>query len=282
MADRREVLELGPEDELDTEPAEGEEDEDQDEPGEPADEAEHDDEGDEPTETLIGFEGEEAAPASESDNSVIRELRRANRELAKRVAEQERGKAPEKVEVGSKPELEDFDYDQDRYDAALFDWRDRKAKAERADQERQDREKTERDAWQQRISAFEQAKTRLNVSDFDEAEAEVQAVLPPEIQAIVLHAEKSAELVYALGRNPAKLAELSKLDPLRAAMAVGKLEDKLTVTKRALPNPDRAVRGNAAPASADKQLAKLEKKAAQTGDRTEVIAYKRKLKSRAH
>jgi hypothetical protein len=268
MADERDdVLELKPDEAIDgIEPGEN--------GGEPPE--------DDGEETVIGFEGEEAAPASESDNSVIRDLRKVAREQSKRIAELERGNAPKVVEVGEKPSLEACDYDEDRFEQALTAWHQRKAQAETQEAERTKREEADREAWQSRIQAFETGKTRLGVADFDDAEAEVRAALPIETQAVIMATDKSAELFYALARSPAKLADLSKLNTLQAALAIGELKGKLQVTKRKLPDPDRPVIGNAAQGSADKHLAKLEKEAEASGNRSELIAYKAKLKSRAN
>lgn len=232
-------------------------------------------------EPFIGFEGEEAAPASESESSVIRDLRKANRELAKRNRELETGSAPKKIEVGEKPSLESCEYDEERYETELDAWKDRKAKADRLEQEAQERRDRETQEWDQRKQSYEADKAKLGVSNYDDAEEEVFASLPNEHQALLLMTEKPAALIYALSKNPTKLSELSKMNLARAAMTLGKLEDKLQMRTRKAPEPDRPVRGNAAPANADKELARLEKKAEQTGDRTEVIRYKRKLKQRA-
>ena len=278
MADEAEdVLELEDEQVLD-EADEAEDDDQQDDGGA---EEDGEDDGDEP-EVFVGFDGEEAAPASESENSVIRELRGRIREQAKRLAELERGSAPEEVEVGPEPTLEGADYDEDRFKADWQAWTQRKAQAERQQSEKQQRVEAEKEAFNKRVQAFEAGKAKLGVADFDDAETTVAGVLPNETMAIILHSEKSAELVYALSRAPGKLDELSKLNPLKAAMMVGKLEDKVqTRTTRKPPNPDRPVRGNAAPAAADKTLARLEKEAERTGDRTAVIRYKRELRSKA-
>lgn len=263
---REEVLELEAKDVLDEDGG----DENETEAGELAEE------GEDGEETVVGFEGEEAAPASEGENSVIREFRKREREKDRRIAELERQVAPKKVEVGEKPSLESCEYDEERYEANLTAWHQRKADAERLEQEQAEREKTDKEAWDKRILAFETGKSRLNVSDFEDAEAEVQAALPKETLALILRNETiSAELVLALSRSPATLATLSKLDLPDAAMMIGELRSKLKVTKRKLPDPDRPLRGNAAPVSADKELARLEKEAERTGDRTAVIRYKR-------
>lgn len=268
MADDRDVLELDPDDiveggEKDTEPG-----------NEPVNDEDEE-------ELVIGFDGEEAAPASEGDNSVIREMRRKLREKEREIADLRKGSEPKRIEVGEEPSLEGCDYDEDRFKSEWSAWKAREKQAAEQETEAQERTKKEQAAWGERIRVFETGKTRLAVADFDDAEAEVSTALSNETMAIIMHSDKSAELVYALARNPAKLEELSKLNPLRAAMMVGKLEDRVTMSKRKLPDPDRPVNGNAAPASADKQLARLEKDAERTGDRTALIAYRRKLRDRA-
>lgn len=242
---------------------------------------EGDDGEDDGSELEIGFEGDEAAPASESESSVIRELRKANRELQKRVAEQERKSAPQPIEIGDKPSLASCEYDEERFETELDAWNDRKAK--RAEQDRRAAEKREADGreWAGRMEAYEADKRTIRIADYATAEEEVFASLPQETQALLFMTEKPAALIYALAKNPARLAELSKLNLARAAMTIGKLEGKLHMGTRKPPNPDRPVRGNAAPVNADKELARLEKEAERTGDRTALRQYRAKLNKRA-
>lgn len=221
---------------------------------------------------------EGAAPAPESESSVIRDLRRANRELAKKVHQYERGQQPQRIEVGEKPTLAACDYDEDRFESALVDWQQRKAAADRAESEQQERAKAEAEAWQQRAEAYKADKAKLRVPDYADAEGEVFSALSDQHQALILMTEKPAALVYALSRDPAKLEQLSKLDLARAAMLVGKLEDKVTVTtKRKLPQPDRPIRGDASVSvsSGAKELARLKAQAEQSGDYTAYLAAKR-------
>ena len=227
---------------------------------------------------FIGFEGEEAAPASDSESSTIRELRQRNRELTTEIKALRNGKAEEVVEVGERPTLESCDFDEDRYTAEYDAWRDRKAQAERVEAEAKERQGKQAEEWADLHRSYEADKASLNVPDFDEAEAEVAAVLPESTRALLLKSGKGAALVAALHRSPSKLEELSKLDPTDAALMIGELRSKLTMTKRSRPNPDRPVRGTAAPVNADKELARLEKEAERTGDRTRLINYKRSLK----
>lgn len=249
--------------------------------GPEGDDAEEQD-GEEPKgETFIGFEGEEAAPASDEESSVIRELRRKLRDKDRELSDFRRGAQPERIEVGEKPTLESCDYDEERFEADLDAWKDRKAKADERERQVQQRRQVQEEAERSLRAGYEADKAKLGIEDFDEREGEVFAALPPDYDKLLLHSGKAAELIIALSNSPAKLEALSKTTPLEAAMMVGELRSKLQMRTRQAPQPDRPVRGNAPPANADKELARLEKEADRTGDRTALINYKRKLRDRA-
>lgn len=239
--------------------------------------SEEPDEGEE--ETIIGFEGEEAAPASEQDSSVIRDMRLAIREKDKELARLRRAAEPKQVEVGEKPTLEGCEFDEQRYEQELTAFHDRKRKAEAQQAEAAKVDERRQAEWQERVQAYDANKVSLRVDGYDEAEAEVFAAIPNETQALIMMTDRPAALVFALSKSASNLEKLSKLDPARAAMMIGKLEDKVTVGKRkAKPQPDRGLTGKTT-ASGDAQLKKLEVQAAKTGDRTELIRYKRQMAS---
>lgn len=275
MADEAdEVLDLDEDQVVETE---GDEPEDQD--TEEHDEADAEDED---GETVFSFGDDEGgAPPPESENSVIRELRAQNRELNARLKAAETRKQPEQIEVGEEPSLEGCDYDEDRFKTEWRAWESRKAQAAQLEAKRNEEREKQAAVWAQAQRTYEADKASLAIPNFDEAEAEVASVLPEEHRALLLKSGKGAALVAALSRSPTTLEELSKLDPADAAMMIGELRSKLQMNKRARPNPDRPLKGNAASTSADKELARLEKEADRTGDRTALIAYKRKLKSKA-
>ncbi|RPF70451.1 hypothetical protein [Aurantiacibacter spongiae] len=281
MADQPEedVLELDPEQEIDeTEEAEPED-------GEATENPDEDETEEQPEETYFGFDGEDegAAPAPESESSVIRELRERNRELTAQLKAAETGKREEQIEVGPEPTIEDdgIDYDAEKFAIAWREWNERKARAERQEQEKAKEREQEAAKWGEVQRAYETDKASLNIPNFDEAEAQVAAILPESHRALLLKSGKGAALVAALHRSPTTLEELSKLDPADAAMKIGELRSKVQMKTRARPQPDRPVKGNAAPTSADKELERLEKEAERTGDRTKVIRYKKELRSRA-
>ncbi len=237
---------------------------------------EGDDSEDDGSELEIGFEGDEAAPVSEKESSVIREFRRREREKDRRIAELERATAPKPVEVGPEPVMADFSYDEDEWKPAWTAWKARVDK--QAEQETKAVEKRAAEArqWSEIEDSYKAERDKLNVPNFKDIEQEVADAVPLEIMAMLVRARKP-ELIVALRNSPAKLAELSKLNLLDAAMMIGELKGSIRMTNRRPPNPDRPVRGNAAPVNADKELARLEKEAERTGDRTALRQYRAKL-----
>jgi hypothetical protein len=118
----------------------------------------------------------------------------------------------------------------------------------------------------------------LPVKDFDDAEATVLADLDTVQQNLLLRAKDHEKLVYALGKNDKERARMAAIkDYADFAIEVGRLENKLKVTPRKVPPPERRMSGSApGKAIADAELAKLEAEAARTGDRTKVAAYHRR------
>jgi hypothetical protein len=136
----------------------------------------------------------------------------------------------------------------------------------------------QRQAWQSKLDDYGKAKAELKVRDYEDAEETVQQILNITQQGVVLQGcDNPALVVYALGKNPKKTAELAKLtDPVKFAFAVAKLEKELKVTNRkAAPAPERVVSGTGRSSGAvDSTLERLREEAARTGNMTKVIAYR--------
>jgi hypothetical protein len=146
------------------------------------------------------------------------------------------------------------------------------AKAE-ADQREQQK------AWQARLDNYGKAKTELKVKDFEDAEDVSKEKLSVTQQGIILQgAENPALVIYALGKNPKKAAELGSItDPVKFSFAVAKLETQLKVSNRkSPPPPEGTVRGTGAVSGAvGNQLERLRAEAEKTGDLSKVMAFKR-------
>lgn len=236
--------------------------------------------------------GEESPPAEEENVAPawVKDLRKSNREQAKRLREQDQeisrlkgATAPQSVVVGVKPTLENCDYDSEKFERELEAFHTRKRQADDDQRKKEDESKTAQAAWDARMQSYEKGKTELKVSDFEDAEEAVRGLLSQTQQGIIVHGAKdSAVLIYALWKSPKKLQELAALkDPVQFAFAVSKLEDQVKVqSRKSIPVPERTVRGSApVTGTVDSQLEKLRAEAERTGDSTKVVAYKRKLKA---
>lgn len=231
--------------------------------------------------------GEEAPPPEETTRAPewVRELRKADREKARRIKELEAklnaaaATETKPVALGAKPKLEDHDYDTEKFEAALADWYERKRVADQQVEQQRQAEKAQHDAWQARLESYGKARAELKVRDFEDAEAVAQEVLDVTQQGIVVQgADNPALVIYALGKNPKKAKEISSIkDPVKFAFAVAKLEKELKVTNRkAAPPPERTIQGTGRVSGAvDSTLERLRAEAEKTGNYTKVLQYKR-------
>lgn len=242
--------------------------------------------------TLGGQTLTEPEPEAERAPEWVRDLRRSHRELQRKVREYEvREQQTTQTQsaaipaLGSKPKLEDHDYDTDRYEAALESWYKQKDAVEVAKRQQQQQVEEQQRTWQAKLDGYAKAKTDLKVRDYDDAESTVQETLNVVQQGVVLQgAENPALVVYALGKNPKKAKELAAItDPVKFAFAIAKLESQLKVTStRKPPAPERGIPVGNAPISGttDSVLERLRVDAERTGDMTKVIAYRRQQRSK--
>lgn len=220
----------------------------------------------------------------------VRNLRKENREKERRIKELEsKLNAPKEekpLQLGAKPSLDQFDYDSEKYEAALEVWYETKRMIEHKELESKAAEEKQKQQWNETLKAYETKKTQLKVKDFADAESVVTDTLDETKQGIILHAAKDpALLVYALGKNPKKVRELASVsDPVKFAYMIGGLEKELKVTNRKAPPPppEKRIKGTAPlSGTVDSALERLREEAARTGDMTKVMAYKRQLRNKS-
>ena len=247
------------------------------------------DETNEDGEVIVSIDG--VSPDTEEDaanSPLIKDLRqrikdtnRRNRELEdelKKVVP-----ANKAAEVGTKPTLESCEYDGDKFEAELLAWNKRKSEVDDANRAKAKENEALELSYKQRQQDYETAKGNLKVKDFTDAEEAVKTNFSLMQQAIIIKGAKdSAVIVYALGKNPDKAKELAAIkDPVDFAFAVARLEGKLTVTTKKAPLPEKKPNssgGTSNSGATDKKLAALRAKAEETGNYTEVVAYKKQLK----
>jgi hypothetical protein len=237
-------------------------------------------------ETPTEEQDDKAAPAWVKDlRKAQRELQRENRELKAERDRERAAKTPKIPEVGKKPTLEDCDYDGDKFEQELTAWHDRKRQADQIARDQESAHEEQQRAWQERLNVYATAKTDLKAKDYDDAEATVLGSLNETQQGIVIQgADNPALVVYALGKNPKKAAELAAIkDHVKFAFAIAKLETQLKVQNRkAPPAPERVPSGaGKISGTVDSHLERLREEAAKTGDMSKVVAYKRQQKEKA-
>ncbi len=242
-------------------------------------------EDDEDGETIITF-GDADDPEPEPETPLIKQLRQQVRELSKRVkhAPAEVDDDPEPV-IPPRKKLEDFDYIQEELDAydearekvilATADWKVRQAERERSRQAQQDAQ----------AQAIETQRRALNVPDYEASSQKVRDRLTDtQIGIIINGTDNPAAVIYALGKSETRLDQIAgEGNMAKFAVMLGKLEKDMKVMKRKPAAPESRVTGATASASisSDKELARLEKEAEKTGDRTKVVAYKRRMRQAA-
>jgi hypothetical protein len=237
----------------------------------------------------IGNEEPEPQPEAAQAPAWVKDLRKRVKEQDKTIKELKRSmQAPaaqgETITAAppKKPTLADVDYDTGAYEAKMDQWYGAKAEYDRQAAERQRAEQSVKGAWEAKIANYNTAKNDLKARDFEDAEAVIADTLSVTQQGIILDgAEKPALLIYALGKNPKKAAELAAItNPVAFAAAIGRLEASLKVTSRK-PSaaPETLVSGNAPKSGAiDNTLDRLRADADRTGDYSKVMAYKRQAK----
>lgn len=192
-------------------------------------------------------------------------------------------KEPDAIVVGDKPTLESCDFDADKFETSLLAWTDRKTKAERQETDRTANATRAQTAYAERLTAYRVGVTALKVADFDASEKLIEQTLLPVQQSIIVKLAKNAALfVYALGRDPAKLKELSTItDPVEFAYQVAAIEKEIkTMPKSKFTMEKRPEGGGGGGRSAGTSaaLAAARKKAETTGDYTEVNKLNREIR----
>jgi len=272
------------EDEIVEEP-EGEPVQDED-PEQQQEEPEEESEDDEVVVTI----GEEEAPKAEPAPAWVRDLRKQYREerkrtkeLEKKLAEVTKGEETKRAPaLPTKPTLQDADYDTEQYENMLAQWYETKRQYDAEQAAVKQRELDAQQEWQQKLDAYDAAKSDLKVKDFEDAEDAVTEQFNTVQQGMILAgADNPALVVYALGKNPKKAAELSSIqDPVKFAFALAKMETQLKIGKRSAPPPEKKVTGTGSLAgSTDRTLEKLREDAARTGDYSKVMAYKKQKRA---
>lgn len=266
---------------------ETEEAEDKGESEQEADESESTDgdSSDDEEETVITFEDKPIEKESEEAPKWVKELRKQNRELKREnreiKAKQQEAAQPGELKLSPKPKLADFDYDADKYETAIDNWHVEKRNYDsKAEEQKKQQEKLTQD-WNDKLSSYETKKAELKIADFEDAESTARDALNVTQQGIIVSvSDNPAVVIYALGKNPGKLKELSEIkDPIKFTATVAKLETKLKMTQRKpKTKPEKTLSGGGSSAKTDKVLDDLIANATKPGGMQKLFDYQQKLK----
>lgn len=143
--------------------------------------------------------------------------------LEKRLAELE-SKASPQVSVPGEPNLEQFDYDPEKYATAKAEFaktqfsKEAQAK-QQADYQTQARQKLV-SGWEEKV-----AKAEDKYDDWQEKVGDIQPNAP--FVAALMEADNGEDIAYYLGSNPKEAQRIAALHPLSQVREIGKLEAKL-------------------------------------------------------
>lgn len=253
-------------------------------------------------EAVVGFEDEQqvdegdvviafADDEQEEETPLVKKLRDQLRE-AQRRANRQRTEVVEDDPEPTIPPLKrsddpEFEWDPDRH-AAYIEQRDAAVAAHAEWKGRNsERQATRQRAADEQAKRVEQQKNALGIKDYDARSETVQATLSEQQLAVLINAaDDPARMIAALGAPGAasRLAMLAGEGNLaRFAASVGKMEKEIKVIKKTAPAPESQVRGATATLTQteDKHLARLEKEAEKTGDRSAIQAYRREQRRKA-
>lgn len=246
-------------------------------------EQETDLENQEAAEEEIGFEGDE----EEGDDTApdlpkrlrdeIKKRDRENAALKKRVAELDQPAA--RTDPGPRPTRDEFDWDDDAYDKAIDSWNEKRMQA----QSEQAQPNNLQAEAQQDVERLTTGIATLAYADAAEVVPSAMEALTAEQQFVIASAAKEpAKLIYALGKNPARLKALLDIkNPVKLIAEIARTEMQMTVRSKSPPAPENVRTGDARSgvAGADKEEARLEKEAEKTGNRTALIKYRKDKKA---
>lgn len=244
-------------------------------------------------------------PAKNAEFARRRIERKRQRELEQQMEAVNRGELPESLRVNpdlppqpdvnaylSEEGLAKYDYDNSRalaaFNAANTEWlmkaQDARSNAV-AEQGRKTQEFTQQSAqYVEAARKHYDAAEKLNIPDYQEAEDEFIKLTSPQIGADVmrLFPEKSAALMYHLGKNPEKVRQLMAMDGQLALIELTRLSEKLTLKPRGqqvskAPPADQPITGDVSAANKD-AIRKQMDAASSKGDVETYRKLKAKLK----
>lgn len=153
-------------------------------------------------------------------NEVYYQKKRAEKELEQLRAQQQ-AQQP-KIDDSNKPKLADFDYDEEKFNDALLDWKlEQRDKIASQRQQMAEQEKkftgfrTKQEAYIQKNPGYAQLAHQADAAGIEFNEA---------LANMIMGSEAGVQIHHHLLSNPAKLEQLNRADPMAAMREIVRLE----------------------------------------------------------
>lgn len=220
------------------------------------------------------IDGVEKENTHHNDNSVMRHLRTKIKEKNKRIKELESYTATssqKNQQEISKPKLQDFDYDEEKYEEALSVYYKEKSAADKKQKQ-----------FDQKLAEYRKKMDELPYKNKDIAEETARSALNETQQSLIVAASKgaAAKIVYAIGSNKSIADKVASIkDPVEFVAEIVRLEGRIKEQRRSsAPPPAKGVKQSTTVSleAKQKQLEKLRELARKTGDSTPVINFRKK------
>ena len=223
---------------------------------------------------------------STNDTELVKKLRKLVREKSQEAARLRRSIPQEQateIQAPRKPKIDEFDFDTDKYEAAMDSYYTKKAEYDKRTAEANREAEERNNAWQQRVQTYTAERQKLNSPEMQESEAMVQEIFDVVQQTAILQGfDNAASLVLKIGRDFDEMERLAKIkDPIRFALAVQEynLKTKGIQMSKKPPAPEKTVQSGASAGSdQSRKLEQLREQAQKTGDYTAYMQFKRTLK----
>lgn len=169
-------------------------------------------------------------------------------------------------EAPKPPKLEDFNYDQQAFEDARLVFNTEQAVNKAISETRkEDIQSKQREARAELVEEFTEGVTAIKdrITDYDQVMDSCKVDLRKDVADLILSSEKGPHLAYELAKNDGKkLREIQSLPPLHAALALGRIEARLSLPQpkkqTQAPAPIKPPVGGAAPSRDPLSLAKSE------------------------
>jgi len=176
-------------------------------------------------------EGEEETPQSvpySRFNEIYYQKKQAEKQLEEMRAQQAVHNPPA-IDETNKPRLDSFDYDEEKFNDALLDWkleqRDKQAHQQRIQQQQQ-----------QQMGEFRQKQERYMANNPTYQQLANQADMAgvkfnDQLAEIILNSETGVQIHHHLLSNPEKLERLNTSNPMKAMREIVRLEQNFSKKK---------------------------------------------------